>query len=591
MLLARLPSADMYEKSYMHRAQVTHVVATSKTDFIVTASSEGYVKFWKKVPLGVEFVKGYHAHDKEVVGLALSADGRRLCSVGQDQSLKFYDVMNFDMTRVVDLTFVPSGCTWVSRAGDADPMVAVSEAQSGAIHVWTTTTNVRQQPALTVRAHGKNPVVSMSLNSKNGHVVSVDRRGIIEYWSPSNEGKFPLKSVKFQNKMDTDLFSLARNKTSVPLCLVTSPDGNYYSILSSDGTIKVFHYRTGKIKRVLFQEEDDEPAGGEESKEQQSLAAKRRAMEEELTMRQDLCDQSLTYDDSGNFLIYTTHKGINVVHVASKKVIRTLGEYEDTERFVNVALYQGVPKVGSQRAASKGKGKAIDRSAPTLDPTIVATSIGNSGKTRFFIFTSREPNGDGKRDVFNERPDAVQLGRNNASGSSDGDGNDSNKNGKGAENTLSKQATIHTTKGDITIKLFGNECPRTVENFTTHGRNNYYNNIIFHRVIKNFMLQTGDPRGNGTGGESIWGGTFEDEIHPLLKHDKAGILSMANAGPKTNGSQFFITTVPCEWLDGKHTVFGCVVEGMDVMRTIENVPTGDNDKPLEDVRIISMTVK
>ena len=104
------------------------------------------------------------------------------------------------------------------------------------------------------------------------------------------------------------------------------------------------------------------------------------------------------------------------------------------------------------------------------------------------------------------------------------------------------------------------------------------------------MLQTGDPRGNGTGGESIWGGTFEDEIHPLLKHEKPGILSMANAGPKTNGSQFFITTVPCTWLDGKHTVFGSVTEGMDVVRNIENVPTNDEDKPLDDVRIISMTV-
>ena len=122
-------------------------------------------------------------------------------------------------------------------------------------------------------------------------------------------------------------------------------------------------------------------------------------------------------------------------------------------------------------------------------------------------------------------------------------------------------------------------------------KNGYYNNVIFHRVIKNFMLQTGDPKGNGTGGESIWGGNFDDEIHPLLKHDSPGMLAMANAGPGTNGSQFFITTVPCEWLDGKHTVFGKVKLGMDVVRAIENVPTKKDDKPITDVRIVSMSVK
>jgi peptidylprolyl isomerase domain and WD repeat-containing protein 1 len=585
VLSARLPSADMYEKSYMHRAQVTHVATTSKTDFIITASSEGYVKFWKKVPLGIEFVKGYHSHEKEVVDLSISPDGRRLCSVGMDQSLNFYDVLNFDMTRVVDLHFEPSSCKWVSRSGDADPMIAVSESQTGAIHVWTTTNNVTQNPSFTVRAHGKNPVVSMSLNSKNGNVVSIDLRGIIEYWSPSMEGKFPFKAVKFKSKMDTDLLSVARNKSIIPLCLAASPDGNYFSVLSSDGCIRVFHYRTGKIKRVIVGHHHDSNTMNDAlSEEEKSALAKRNAMEDELSSRNDLRGQSLLYDDSGNFLICTSSKGINIIHIASKKIIRTLGEFEDTERFVNVALYQGVPKVSSQRAASKNIGKAIDRSAPLLDPTIIATSIGNSGKTRFFLFTTREPSEDGKRDVYNERPDATQVRRVNNSSS----GSDSGKNS--ASNALPTNVTIHTTKGDITVKLFGNECPRTVENFTTHGKNNYYNNIIFHRVIKNFMLQTGDPRGNGTGGESIWGGTFEDEIHPLLKHEKPGILSMANAGPKTNGSQFFITTVPCTWLDGKHTVFGSVTEGMDVVRNIENVPTNDEDKPLDDVRIISMTV-
>lgn len=109
---------------------------------------------------------------------------------------------------------------------------------------------------------------------------------------------------------------------------------------------------------------------------------------------------------------------------------------------------------------------------------------------------------------------------------------------------LYNNATIHTTRGDIHMKLFSGECPKSVENFCVHSKNGYYNGHIFHRVIKGFMIQTGDPTGTGTGGESIWGGDFKDEFHPSLRHDRPYTLSMANAGPNTNGSQFFITVLP-----------------------------------------------
>ncbi|CAI7798199.1 unnamed protein product, partial [Closterium sp. NIES-54] len=125
---------------------------------------------------------------------------------------------------------------------------------------------------------------------------------------------------------------------------------------------------------------------------------------------------------------------------------------------------------------------------------------------------------------------------------------------------------MHTTMGDIHLKLYPEECPRTVENFTTHCSNGYYEGLLFHRVIKGFMVQTGCPLGDGTGGQSIWGGEFADEFHKSLRHDRPFTLSMANAGPNTNGSQFFITTVATPWLDNKHTVFGRVVKGMDVVQ-------------------------
>jgi len=181
------------------------------------------------------------------------------------------------------------------------------------------------------------------------------------------------------------------------------------------------------------------------------------------------------------------------------------------------------------------------------------------------------------RDVFNEKPTQDEI---------------KTLPKKAKEERVAKSAIIHTTYGDIHISLFGDKCPKTVENFTVHSKNNYYNGVIFHRVIKSFMIQTGDPLGDGTGGTSIWGKDFEDEFHPSLKHDVPFTVSMANANAaNTNGSQFFITTVPCLNLDNKHTVFGRVTKGMDVVSEIERVPvdrSGQKHKPWEDIKIINV---
>ncbi len=180
-------------------------------------------------------------------------------------------------------------------------------------------------------------------------------------------------------------------------------------------------------------------------------------------------------------------------------------------------------------------------------------------------------------------------------------------------------AVVHTNHGDISIRLFPDKAPKTVENFVTHAKNGYYDNLIFHRVIKDFMIQGGDPTGTGCGGESIWGTPFKDEFDPSL-HNLRGALSMANAGPGTNGSQFFIVQAnsvhpnfisqmkelpdyfPAEaveayaevggtpHLDYHHTVFGQVFEGMDVVDAIASVATNHSDKPLKDVIILGVDV-
>ena len=155
-------------------------------------------------------------------------------------------------------------------------------------------------------------------------------------------------------------------------------------------------------------------------------------------------------------------------------------------------------------------------------------------------------------------------------------------------------ATLETTKGNIKIELRADLAPKAVQNFVTHSKNGYYYGLIFHRVIKDFMIQGGDPTGTGAGGESIWGKPFEDEFAPNAVFDKAGILAMANRGPNTNGSQFFITTVVTYHLNGRHTIFGYVKEGFDIVKKIESVETNGRykgNKPLEDVKIISVKIE
>ena len=153
-------------------------------------------------------------------------------------------------------------------------------------------------------------------------------------------------------------------------------------------------------------------------------------------------------------------------------------------------------------------------------------------------------------------------------------------------------ASMETTLGTIEIQFFDKLTPKTVRNFVGLAVKGYYNGVIFHRVIDGFMIQGGDPTGTGAGGSSIYGGTFEDEFDSSLRHNSAGLISMANRGPNTNGSQFFITLVPTPHLDDRHAIFGEVINGMDVVEKIGKVPvTMDRNRPLTDVVINKVTVQ
>lgn len=263
-----------------------------------------------------------------------------------------------------------------------------------------------------------------------------------------------------------------------------------------------------------------------------------------------------------------------VIHILSGNICRLIGKQETNVRFLRLALFQGTANANLGHSIAQKLLVSASSVIANEDPTLFCTGY---LKDRFYLFTNRtSDDSDEHRDVQNEKPSKMH----------------SKIISHATHRTLGKSAIIRTTMGDIHIKLFGAECPKAVENFTVHSMNGYYNNCIFHRVVRGFMIQTGDPLGNGTGGTSIWGKHFEDEFHRSLKHDRPGTVSMANAGRNTNGSQFFITTTECKWLEGKHTVFGRVIRGMDVVQVIEKVRVMDkrNYRPREPIGIINITI-
>ena len=280
---------------------------------------------------------------------------------------------------------------------------------------------------------------------------------------------------------------------------------------------------------------------------------------------------NVVFDESGNFIMYSTLVGIKIVNIYTNKVVRVLAKTE-TPRFAHLTLYQGMP---SKKAVTTLEMVASENPAlkesESGDPTLIATGF---KKNRFYLFSTREPEEDG-RDVFNEKPTREEQALALVTTT---------------KPALPTTAILHTSMGDVHLQLYPQYAPKTVENFVGLAKKSYYDSCIFHRVIKSFMVQTGDPLGDGTGGESLWGKEFEDEFHPALTHSKPFMLSMANCGPSTNGSQFFITTAPATHLNNKHTVFGKCVGGSDVITRIEALKTDKFDRPFKKVMILGVEV-
>ncbi|KAJ5353468.1 hypothetical protein N7541_006032 [Penicillium brevicompactum] len=566
-----LPVSAKYSKSLMHKDQLSFVTVAPFTDFVITSSVDGFVKFWKKMAEGIEFVKEFRAHPGEIRSATVSADGRSFATAGADKTVKIFDVITFDLLSMYTLDFVPRCVCWVHPRGASLPLLSVTDEASSTIQIFDGR-GENPQPLHTLKTIHRSPVVSLAFNNIVDCVVSADETGMIEYWR-AGDGSFEKPDNVFELKSSTNLFAFKKAK-SVPTAITISPSGEHFATVSfPDRQVRVFDFASGKLYRTYDESittiTEMQQAGTAPYALDEVEFGRRLGVEREIEGEATRSKVNVSFDESGHFILYGSLYGVKCINTYTNRVVRVYGR-EDPFRALNLALYQGQPqRKGVVTVSMAASSNPLLQEAEERDPILFATGF---AKVRFYMFNNVTDISK-SRDVQNEKP--TQSASDQGAAPT-----------KAAETGTA--AILHTTYGDIHLRLYPSAAPRAVENFVTHSRQGYYNNTIFHRVIRKFMIQGGDPQGDGTGGESIWGGEFADEFS-VLKHDRPYTLSMANAGPNTNGSQFFITTEKTPWLDNKHTVFGRAVQGMDIVHKIENCRT-HKEKPEVDIKIVSISI-
>ena len=601
LYLSALPQGQRYSKSLMHKDQLSFVTITPFTDFLITSSIDGVVKFWKKAAVGIESVKEFRAHLGEIRSVSVSQDGRSFATAGADKTVKIFDVSTFDLLAIIQLDSAAKAICYVHRRGASIPLLAVSNEASPEIKIFDGR-GESQSPIHTISGLHKKSVNAIAYNNEYDCTISADENGMIEYWNPTTYEK-PESVFKF--KSSTDLFDFKKSK-SLPTSITISPSGSQFATFSfPDRKVRIFDFPTGKLYRSYDESlstlSDMQQAGTALHTLEPSDFTRRMAIERALDNHPTQKSKSnIIFDESSHFICYGSLLGIKVLNTLTNRVVRLYGIHEPF-RALNMALYQGFPQkkqVTTLAMAAASANNPLLQEAEERDPLLVATG---AGKPRFYMYTNETDISKPSRDVQNERPssdDQASLALRNT--------NDSNGDAAPSSSGRSKNthAIMHTTLGDIHLKLYPQLTPLAVQNFTTHARNGYYNSTIFHRIIPKFMIQGGDPLGDGTGGESAFPGgkEFKDEIRVEqgLKH-KQFALAMANPGTKdSNASQFFIVTRGggAGWLDGKHTVFGEVDTsgGMDGGSGSKNVVLKIEqgrivkERRVEEVSIVSIDV-
>lgn len=423
-----------------------------------------------------------------------------------------------DLLAILQLEDVPKAICWVHKRGASIPLLAVSSEADSTISLYDGR-GESQEPIHTIGNLHKKPVAQIAYNNHYDCAISADDNGMIEYWRPHDTYEKP--DDVFQYKSSTDLFEFKKAK-SLPTTMTISPSGSQFATFSlPDRKVRVFDFATGRLYRTYDESlqtiTDMQQAGTALQKLDEVEFGRRLAVERELENPALRNRINVIFDESSNFIIYGSILGAKVINTLTNRVVKVYGK-DEPFRSLNLALYQGQPqKKGVVTVSMAASANPLLQEAEERDPMLVSTG---SGKVRFYMFTNEQEISKSTRDVQNEKP--KNLG--------------ARQQLEAKPTETGSAAVLHTTFGDIHIRLFPEAAPKAVENFVTHSKNGYYNNTIFHRVIRKFMIQCGDPLGDGTGGESIWGHEFADEFS-TLKHDKPYTVSMANAGPNTNASQ------------------------------------------------------
>lgn len=555
-----LPFDKDYTYSYVLNERITALAQTTGDEFLlITGSQNGIVQFWRRKEKSdnsketlkrsgtnqetgvIEIVSEIRAHPgKEISLLLLDSVTSKLASIAKDDKLcNIYDINTLDMIQRIPLKFTPDtshfnlGC-WFTR--DMNSYLVLSEKDTCTIHIINPEDEEEQ---ITKQIH-KQPTLIILPNAQHDCIVSFDKRGMIEYWNPFTDEHPP--RLKFRYKTETDLMTFVKQRTPVDTA-VLDPSGSRLAAYSSKShSVKIFDFATGKLENNLILEKS------------------------EITDDRN-CPTTMVYDSSKKLIYLSYGNYISVLDTKLGSSVLKLGES---------CIPRDQP-ISRFEISKEFSFKRFDIDMVVSKNEILESEL--EKESTLFAITS-----DGHNLMSFDRADpkltTVDLQSKTWT----------------RQKTKTVQASypvvvLHTSLGDIKVKLFNDAAPKAAENFITLCKRNFYDNITFHRVIKEFMIQSGDPLGDGTGGISAWNNHFEDEFSPSLNHSRPYMLSMANSGPNTNGSQFFITTTSTPWLDNKHTVFGEVVDGQDTVKAIEGAETDRNDKPVNQIIILSTSIE
>jgi peptidylprolyl isomerase domain and WD repeat-containing protein 1 len=407
-----------------------------------------------------------------------------------------FDVLSFDMITMVKLDFIPLVCQFVHSSRQALSTLAISDSQSSSIYLYDgRTLNIKEPISIISKIGHSSPVSIISYSPKYDLSISIDQSSIINYWCPNDIQNLP-SQILFKSKLDTDLFDLAKKKLNA-LTLEFNPTGEQFALLAKNSTQrKLFLFDTlkGKILKIfdehfdIYKELHERLQNKKDDNEEKKIKlnilnnveySRRLTIEKDLEKNESVYSLiNLQFDSSGTFLFYSTLYGIKMLNLRNNSIRHFFGTTENA-RFIRLALYQ-----------------AQNSSNQDFNSTIIFTTAYK--KNRFYLFTRNNPLGnfisirnilfiniiyldsrsehENDRDVYNEKPSREEI---------------LTATEEQALSSLSQSAIIHTTYGDIHLRLFPEFVSKTCENFIQHSKQSYYNGCIFHRVIKQFMIQTG----------------------------------------------------------------------------------------------------